>query len=111
MKSLEGMSILITGGGSGIGFGTARHCIERGARVTICGRRPDKIAAAAEELGHTCHGVAADITAAADRQKLITETVAHGGQIDALINNAGNMYRGAITDLEEASLQEISIPM
>jgi len=37
MKSLDGMSILITGGGSGIGFGTARHCVERGARVTICG--------------------------------------------------------------------------
>ena len=51
MKSLEGMSILITGGGSGIGYGTARHCIERGARVTICGRRPDKIEAAADELG------------------------------------------------------------
>ena len=45
MKSLEGMSILVTGGGSGIGLGTARYCIERGARVTICGRREDKIQA------------------------------------------------------------------
>jgi NAD(P)-dependent dehydrogenase (short-subunit alcohol dehydrogenase family) len=107
MKSLEGMSILITGGGSGIGFGTARHCIERGARVTICGRRPDKIEAAADELGPTCRGVAADITVASDRQKLIDATLAHGGQIDALINNAGNMYRGAITELEESSLQDI----
>ena len=50
MKSLKGMSILVTGGGSGIGFGTARYCIERGAKVTICGRREDKIQAAAAEL-------------------------------------------------------------
>ena len=51
MKSLAGMSVLITGGGSGIGLGTARHCIERGARVTICGRRPDKIQEAASRIG------------------------------------------------------------
>lgn len=107
MKSLEGMSILITGGGSGIGFGTARHLIERGARVTICGRRADKINAAAATLGSACHGVAADITVASDRQKLIAATLEHGGKIDALLNNAGNMYRGAITDLEEDSLQDI----
>ena len=36
MKTLEGMSILVTGGGSGIGLGTARYCVERGANVTIC---------------------------------------------------------------------------
>ena len=47
MKSLEGMSILITGGGSGIGLGTAQYCVDRGAKVTICGRRADKIEAAA----------------------------------------------------------------
>ena len=51
MKSLESMSILVTGGGSGIGLGTARYCVERGAKVTICGRREDKIQAAATELG------------------------------------------------------------
>ena len=61
MRSLEGMSILVTGGGSGIGLGAARYCVERGARVTICGRREDKIEAAATALGDSCRGVAADI--------------------------------------------------
>ena len=107
MKSLEGMSILVTGGGSGIGLGTARYCIERGAKVTICGRREDKIQTAAAELGDACRGVAADITQAADRQKLFKAALDHGGQLDALINNAGNMYRGAITELDEAALQEV----
>ena len=58
-------------------------------------------------MGAECRGVAADITVASDRQKLIAATLEHGGQIDALINNAGNMYRGAITELEESSLQDI----
>ena len=103
MKSLESMSILVTGGGSGIGLGTARYCTERGAKVTICGRREDKIQAAATELGNACRGVTADITVAADRQKLLEATIDHGGQLDALINNAGNMYRGAITELDETA--------
>ena len=107
MKSLKDMSILVTGGGSGIGLGTARYCIERGAKVTICGRREDKIKAAASELGDACHGVAADITVAADRQKLLGATIDHGGKLDALVNNAGNMYRGAITELDENALQEV----
>ena len=43
MKSLDGMSILITGGGSGLGLGAAQHFINAGSRVTICGRRAEKI--------------------------------------------------------------------
>ena len=107
MKPLKGMSILITGGGSGIGLGTARYCIERGAKVTICGRREDKVQAAAAELGPQCRGIAADITVAEDRAKLLETAINHGGQLDALINNAGNMYRGAITELEEQELQSV----
>ena len=94
MKSLENMSILITGGGSGIGLGAARYCIERGAKVTICGRREDKIETAAAELGGSCFGVAADITIAAHRQKLLESAISHGGQLDALVNNAGISPKG-----------------
>ena len=90
MKSLQDMSILITGGGSGVGLGTARYCIERGAKVTICGRREDKIKDAASSLGDQCRGIAADITVANDREKLLAAAVDHGGQLDALVNNAGN---------------------
>ena len=107
MKSLKNMSILVTGGGSGIGLGTARYCIERGAKVTICGRRADKVAEAVADLGSSCHGVTADITIAEDRQKLLEAAINHGGQLDALVNNAGNMYRGAISELDERELQSV----
>ena len=44
MREIAGQSVLITGGGSGLGAGTARYFAARGARVTICGRRRDKLA-------------------------------------------------------------------
>ena len=55
MKSIAGMSVLITGGGSGIGRDCARRFCERGARVTISGRRMDKLQAVQAELGKACH--------------------------------------------------------
>ena len=43
MKNISDMSILITGGGSGIGEGTASYFVKNGAKVTICGRNKDKL--------------------------------------------------------------------
>ena len=107
LETLANKSILITGGGSGIGAGTAEYLVERGARVTICGRRADKIEHVAAELGADCHAIAGDITQAADRQKIVDATVSHGGGIDGLVNNAGNMYRSAVTDMSESALKEV----
>ena len=107
MKSIEGMSILITGGGSGIGAGAARYFCDRGARVTICGRRADKVAAVADAIGNNCKAVRADVAVAADRRNLIAAAVEHGSGLDTLINNAGNMYRGGIDELDEQSLLDI----
>ena len=108
MENLTDKSIIITGGGSGIGAGTAAYFVERGAKVTICGRRKQKVESTAEQLGDLCQAVQADITHHDDRARLVEAALNHGeGQLHALVNNAGNMYRGALQDLEEDELSAL----
>ena len=49
MKPLTGKTALVTGGGSGVGLGTAKALAEAGATVTICGRNLEKLEAVAED--------------------------------------------------------------
>jgi len=106
VRSIENQGVLITGGGSGLGDATARYLTERGAKVTITGRRADRIAAKAAEIG--CHGIAGDVTSAADRAAMIGAAIDHaGGRLDCLFNNAGNMVRGPVEELDEQELLAI----
>ena len=107
MRAVEGMSVLVTGGGSGIGEGTARHLCAQGSLVTISGRRADKVQAVAASIGPACRAVVGDVTVAADRQAMVAAATDHGGGLDVLVNNAGNMYRGPLADLDEAKLLEV----
>lgn len=107
MRPIEAMSVLITGGGSGLGAGMARHFAARGARVTISGRRAHKLAEVAAEIGQACCTVTGDVTVEADRRAMVAAAAEHGAGIDVLVNNAGNMYRGALADLDEAELRAV----
>jgi NAD(P)-dependent dehydrogenase (short-subunit alcohol dehydrogenase family) len=104
MREIEGMSVLVTGGGSGIGEGIARHLCSKGALVTISGRRADKVQAVAASVGPACRAVVGDVTVDADRRAMVAAAVEHGGGLDVLVNNAGNMYRGPLGTLDEQSL-------
>ena len=104
MQAIAGLSVVITGGGSGLGRGTARHLAAKGAKVTIGGRRSDKIESVRAEIGPNCRAIVCDVTKDADRRRLIDAAVDHGGGIDALINNAGNMVRGPIDQLDAAEV-------
>jgi 3-oxoacyl-[acyl-carrier protein] reductase len=105
MRPVEGMSVLVTGGGSGIGEGIARHFCAAGAKVTISGRRAAKIDDVASSIGDRCRAVVGDVTLADDRVAMVRAAVEHGdGRLDVVVNNAGNMYRGPIDELDESAV-------
>lgn len=108
MRDVEGMSVLVTGGGSGIGAATAAHFAGRGARVTISGRRQGALAATAAGIGDACRAVVGDVRVDADRRAMVDAAVDHGGgRLDVLVSNAGNMLRGPIDQLDEADLLDV----
>lgn len=107
MRPIQDMSVLVTGGGSGIGEGIARHFCEAGALVTISGRRGPKVLEVAGSIGDSCRAVVGDVTSDDDRRLMIGEALDHGGGLDVLVNNAGNMYRGALSELDETQLTDV----
>jgi 3-oxoacyl-[acyl-carrier protein] reductase len=107
MRSIKDMSILVTGGGSGIGEGCARHFASRGAKVTISGRREAKVRDVAQSIGPNCAYVVGDVTSDADRKKMIATAVEHGRGLDALVNNAGNTLLGSFADFTEEQLLDL----
>lgn len=107
MREVAGTSVLVTGGGSGIGAGVAAGLVKRGAKVTISGRRAAKIEAVAAGLGDSCRSVAGDVTKPEDRQAMLEAALEHGGALHTLVNAAGNMHRGAIDALDDQQLLDL----
>jgi NAD(P)-dependent dehydrogenase (short-subunit alcohol dehydrogenase family) len=97
-KTLAGRSILVTGGGSGLGLAMAKTFAAHGAQVTIAGRRREKLEAAATEIAATARegGEAAfldaDIRDPEAAQKLVAFAVSRFGKLDGLVNNAAGNF-------------------
>ncbi|GIK27809.1 MAG: SDR family oxidoreductase [Chloroflexi bacterium] len=93
---------IVTGGGLGIGFGTASVLAERGAAVVIAeinheaGQRAEQ---ALTERGLTARFIQTDVTDPASVDSLVTSTAAQFGRIDVLVNNVGIAVRQAFDAL------------
>lgn len=82
---LKGKHAVVTGAGSGIGAATAEELVRLGARLTLVGRRRDRLEAERGKLGAE-HGVLAlDLTRVAD----VGAAFSRLGRVDILVNNAG----------------------
>jgi 3-oxoacyl-[acyl-carrier protein] reductase len=85
---LEGKSVLVTAAaGTGIGFATAKRCVEEGARVVISDMHQRRLREYATQLG--VPGIVANVTNEDDVQRVVQETVDLNGALDVLVNNAG----------------------
>jgi citronellol/citronellal dehydrogenase len=93
---------IVTGGGSGIGFAIARTLGGLGARVAICGRRPEKLEAARAVLsarGITVHASPCDIREVDQVAAFVAGVRASLGEISVLVNNAGGQFPSPAEDL------------
>jgi meso-butanediol dehydrogenase/(S,S)-butanediol dehydrogenase/diacetyl reductase len=117
---LEGKVALVTGGGRGIGRGIALALAREGADVAIA--EVERVASAAqhygaetvdglaaaratageiEALGRRAHVVDADVTRAADAERMVAETVARLGGLDVLVCNAGVVHLSPVETMTE----------
>lgn len=112
---LAGMTAVVTGGSSGIGFETARLFLEDGAKVAICGRDRTRLDAALDKLGQLASenrlaGATADVLDP-DSMSAFANQVKDGfGGVDILVNNAGQGRQSTFEDTsDEAWLEEMRL--
>lgn len=96
---LAGQVALVSGGGSGLGRATAVELAACGARVVICGRRPEPLE---ETVGmcedERCEARTCDIREEDEVAALVDGVLGRHGRIDLLVNNAGGQF---LTPAEE----------
>ncbi len=96
---------VVTGGGTGLGFATARRLAELGARVVIASRSADHVEPAAAALradGHSALAIVCDVTRPGSLDALVERTQAELGPIDVLVNNAAGNFRCPAEELSPA---------
>ncbi len=100
-----GQSILVTGGGSGIGRCTAHELVALGARVALVGRKREKLEAVQKEIAAVAGNANAatihpcDIREEETVKATVADVLAQHGRIDGLVNNAGGQFPAPLKDI------------
>lgn len=107
---LNNAVVIITGASSGIGAATARALARRGAKVVLAARRTDQLAALAAEIerdGGMALPVTADLSRAADCERVVEATLETFGRVDVVVNNAGINRGYTLETGDDEALREI----
>jgi citronellol/citronellal dehydrogenase len=97
-----GQSVVVTGGGSGIGRCTAHELAALGARVALVGRKVEKLEAVRQEIGAGGDAVTAHACDIRDEEQvraMVASVLAAHGRIDGLVNNAGGQFPAPLRDI------------
>jgi uncharacterized oxidoreductase len=102
---LNGNTVLVTGGASGIGLAIAQRFLGAGSQVIICGRRQDKLDAA-QAVHPDLRTRVADIAAESQRTALRDWAVREFPDLNVLVNNAGIQRYPTLGDSDWADMRE-----
>jgi len=81
--------VVVTGASGGIGAAVAEVLAARGASVVLVARRADALAAVAAKCGPRAHAIKGDMARREEVRRVVAESLAHFGHIDAWVNNVG----------------------
>jgi gluconate 5-dehydrogenase len=105
--SLKGETALITGGGTGLGFGIAQAFVARGASVVLAARRASVLAKAVEALGPAASYEVHDINDLAAAPVLIDRVSSRLGPVSIVVNNAGTHLKKPFFETSEADMSRL----
>ena len=102
-ERLQGKSIIITGGSTGIGRATSLRCAAEGASITLADVNDDgqQVVDEIVEAGGSAHFIHTDVTSTADVTAMIDSAVSTYGKLDGAFNNAG--IEGNFTSITKMS--------
>jgi citronellol/citronellal dehydrogenase len=106
----KGQTVIVTGGGSGLGRCTAHELSSLGAHVALVGRRVEKLNAVASEIaedGGSASVHPADIRDEEAVGRTIEAVRQARGRIDGLVNNAGGQYRAAMETISTKGFEAV----
>lgn len=105
-----GRTVLVTGGGSGIGRCVAHELAALGARAALVGRKQDKLDEVAGEIAAdggeaTAHSL--DIRDEASVERVVGEIVAAHGAVHGLVNNAGGQFPSPLAGINQKGFETV----
>lgn len=101
-REWAGAGVIVTGAGSGLGAEVCRVFAEHGARILLVGRDEERLRAARDALPTACEVLAGDVVDAEFCRRCAARAAGEFGRVDALVNNAGVIFRGRIEDTTDA---------
>src|SRR6185503_21039036 len=105
--NLTGQTALITGGGTGLGFGMSKCFVAAGAKVIIVGRRKEELEKSRAALGENAFAVVGDVTKLETIPGLVQKAEKLAGPISILVNNAGVHLKKSALETSDAEFHTV----
>jgi 3-oxoacyl-[acyl-carrier protein] reductase len=103
---LAGRAVLVTAAaGTGIGFATAKRCLEEGAKVVLSDAHERRLGEAAASLG--VDAIPCDVTDESAVQSLVAGAVERLGRLDVVVNNAGLGGTANLVDMTDEQWSKV----